>query len=1371
MNAPCGLRCSWPWSAACQILLLHACSQPLTYRRYLNSIGGMDDALSSKRMPRSPGLRVHLNRGENRPRTLPLLLGLILGLVAPALAAVTPPGPEENTGSNRAEIVLNGIWRFQPASTSATPDPAQWGEFCVPGSWVGDWRIRLPRDPVTRGSNVAWKKLGAATTAGWYERPFAIPSSWGNGAILLRFERLGTDALVWVNGQPAGQVGHLGAEIEIGPWVKPGTEAVLRLFVVASKPDWKDFSFTGAAVPANDGGCAAKGITGDVVLVRRPTGPRIHHVAVLPGIAKPELALRVELAEPAALEGKTLELEVKVFGKADGKQAADFQSRVLVEAGGLVRAAWPWTDAHCWETDDPFLYRLSLRLSGDGFSDGFVVPQFGFREFRVEGRDLFLNGKLIRLRPGEASAASNETMIRADIARRREVGHNILEIWPQDSRERGFTHFWPLYARTASEVGMLLMMPTVRVNDFMPRAEKGLAQWIDLAREDWHKVVNEPSVVVMVPSGNMVWLAADQNPRWLGRSDVPPMHEYQERDWKRMEDVNRRLRAMDPTRPVMHHQGGPRSDIAASNVYLNFAPLQEREEWLSAWADRSIASVQPFSAIEFGTPVDCSVFRNRNGFGNAYSSEALMTEFCAIYLGPAAYAMETDAYRREVLAKDYRGPDPVSGAPRWPMRQNPPALIASPAFQELQRLFQRHTWRSWRTWGLSGGMLPWNEGFTHRRSGYDDLPVPFLPGTRGSYFPRLRKTDGAPTFRDPSYELLPAAEALSAQNQPTLAWLSGPPDHWTGKGHHFREGEAVEKSLVLINDSRRVQSFHAHWKWRTGERVLDSGHHEGQLRVGEILKHPVSLSAPGVNRKTDLVLGAEVNLGGNNHRDEFALRVWPKDRRPNAGDLTLLDPVGRTAAMLGRAADAPDSPRQPLVVIGREALSSGRLGTGVLAELEQQVAEGGTLLVMAQTPEWMTRWWGFRISRHVARRAWPVRHQHPLWEGLDECDLRDWRGAGTLVDPYPEHDPRLPARFLFHWGNQGSVSCAPVEKPHLSGWTPLLQCEFDLQYSPLMELRRGKGRAILCLLDLEDQAPVDPAAESVLARLLDYARQPVPPHAPTEGVAANDLPPRIASEPTLAAPLAGAQACLSDPAAGSFRKALEALQPLHTLAEAKPWLRFPRWRLTRVEHQLRANAGEEFPADSRFFHPRCDSLSLGGLWQLRPITRPNAETGKPLPDPGINDHQRSLCQPDFDLRLFLDEWMPEAMLDDVDGDAVLRRRIDLPAHWQSKTLYLELGKLQCTAMVFFNGEPVSGTTPIPEGTPIVCEIPAACVAAGPATIALRLWDASGPGGFMMPAATQLRLSLPDAPAADPLYHPDYRNDFKDGDEPYRYFRW
>ena len=55
---------------------------------------------------------------------------LCLALVAgTTFAELTPQGPAVRLSRDRAEIVLNGIWRFQPADTASAQEPltAEWG--------------------------------------------------------------------------------------------------------------------------------------------------------------------------------------------------------------------------------------------------------------------------------------------------------------------------------------------------------------------------------------------------------------------------------------------------------------------------------------------------------------------------------------------------------------------------------------------------------------------------------------------------------------------------------------------------------------------------------------------------------------------------------------------------------------------------------------------------------------------------------------------------------------------------------------------------------------------------------------------------------------------------------------------------------------------------------------------------------------------------------------------------------------------------------------------------------------------------------------------------------------------------------------------
>ena len=62
-----------------------------------------------------------------------------------------------------------------------------------------------------------------------------------------------------------------------------------------------------------------------------------------------------------------------------------------------------------------------------------------------------------------------------------------------------------------------------------------------------------------------------------------------------------------------------------------------------------------------------------------------------------------------------------------------------------------------------------------------------------------------------------------------------------------------------------------------------------------------------------------------------------------------------------------------------------------------------------------------------------------------------------------------------------------MRSPTAAAGRPLLECEFDLAYTPLMELDYGQGRLIVCTLDLEDHVALDPAARLMAGRVMDYA--------------------------------------------------------------------------------------------------------------------------------------------------------------------------------------------------------------------------------------------------------------------------------------------
>jgi beta-galactosidase len=268
--------------------------------------------------------------------------------------------------------------------------------------------------------------------------------------------------------------------------------------------------------------------------------------------------------------------------------------------------------------------------------------------------------------------------------------------------------------------------------------------------------------------------------------------------------------------------------------------------------------------------------------------------------------------------------------------------------------------------------------------------------------------------------------------------------------------------------------------------------------VGEPTFVPISFKAPTItDDKAEGTITLTAKIGPDTHQDTFAFRIF-KPAAPSKGTLNVFDPIGDTGAML-KSLGYTVKPwtggnTTGTLVIGRKVLSDKNL---VPAGLSNFVRNGGRLLVMGQDPQWTKYALGLRTAPYVSRRVYRLSANHPVVNGLDDYDLSDWNGAGKVVESHPKMTGfEWAPNFGWRWGNRGSVSTTPIEKPHRSSWRPILETEFDLAYTPLMEMEAGKGRVTLCTLDLEDNIAQDPAARKLAQQLLNYVTTaPVAPKA------------------------------------------------------------------------------------------------------------------------------------------------------------------------------------------------------------------------------------------------------------------------------------
>ena len=1013
--------------------------------------------------------------------------------------------PVVSLSHSRGEMVLNGLWLFQPAAARGANQP--WAAIRVPGSW--DSQVQWGNMPLPSfvGSPPTWP--GAKfrtdpdtghvyltdTVRAIYQREITIPNEWKGRQLTLSFERISTDAEIFIDNKKAGEIHWPGGDVDLTGVIAPGATATLRVQVtaVASEKDLlqamrEDYADKG------DGGLRQRGIIGDVLLSARPAAGHLDHLAIETSVTRKEITVTTGLLNfKSPSQGK---FTATITEWPSGKVAKVFTAESQIIEGQPVTFKWSWPDAKLWDIGQPNLYTLKLKVESPGLNDE-VTERFGFREFRIEGRNFILNGTPFfgRMAHSAADNAIGGVKEAADAEARRTLaqGYNFLEIWPNDTFRRGFADFRAAYARSADEAGIFVLMPLVRSDDLFPwqtpPSPEAHRLWLDANQRFVQRVRNNPSVAGYLYSGNDFMTSDDQNPLRIGNSQA--LAQSQQKNVSRGLAMIEELRALDPTRWITSHSNANVGDVHTGNHYLGLTPLQEREETLAHWADHGD---RPYGAVEFCSPFSADLHRARMSW-NA-ESEPLATEFMAAMLGPRAYEEETPAYRAYVRGRFNAAAGRFTGSPGG-VTPNQYGFDSYPPYQNFKIHQMRQLWRSWRTYGVSLGMIQWEKLLENKLAGTTALPA-FQPGRRGAYsasLPSKMLVDSAP---NPS-GLLPVQATYLEAIQPLMAYLGGPLDNgdgWVAKNHIYHAGETVRKSVVLINDGRTPQSYTVDWQV-SGKAYAKTL--EGSLGVGEKAFLPIEFPALDVAARTDLRIKLSVRFGKPPESkvltDETGIRILPVlTKLEKITPVVTFDPEGKTTALLRRAGFAPEPwngetvPSGTVLAIGRRGMSSPDFDEKAF---RAAIQNGARAVLFSQDPKLLRERGGIRVHQWVNRQFWPVETQknHPLIAGLDHVDFSDWAGSGSLLPPRSSDNlaesalRRSYPTYGYRVGSRGSVSSAAWEKPHRSGWTPLLEGEFDMAYSPLMELRYGNGYLLSCSLDLEERE--EPMVDLLARRVIE----------------------------------------------------------------------------------------------------------------------------------------------------------------------------------------------------------------------------------------------------------------------------------------------
>ncbi|WP_030178106.1 glycoside hydrolase family 2 protein [Streptomyces sp. NRRL S-813] len=457
-----------------------------------------------------------------------------------------PAYPRPHFDRSHAWLSLDGAWDFRADPDQEHTDDTADGY---------DRRITVPFAWETPASGIAAHWLQTA----WYRRTFAVPADWTGRRVVLQFGAVHHEATVWVNGTEVAhhEGGYTPFSADVTDALGDGEQLlVVRVHAPADKLDIAHGKQRSMPRDDYDGVCftPSSGIWQSVWLEHRPAthlaALRLRPTGDLTGIA-----VEASVHGPHT-DGAVLRLRVR--GEATAVTTD-------VDPEGRVRTELLLPAPRLWSPQDPHLYHVEAELTSADGTDH-VTGYTGLRSIVVDGETLLLNGERLFVRgvldqgywPETGITPPDDAALRRDLELAAAAGYNLVRkhLKLEDPR---FVHH-------ADTLGMLLWAEPASPGRFSPASTAAFAEQIEPMVE---RDGNSPAIVI--------W--GLYNEEWGLDWDIPGDPAKQ----RATADAYDRLKALDPTRPVVDNSGW-------THVKTDLLDWHYYDESAASWA-RTIADL------------------------------------------------------------------------------------------------------------------------------------------------------------------------------------------------------------------------------------------------------------------------------------------------------------------------------------------------------------------------------------------------------------------------------------------------------------------------------------------------------------------------------------------------------------------------------------------------------------------------------------------------------------------------------------------------------------------------------------------------------------------------------------------------------------
>ncbi|HAI11677.1 MAG TPA: hypothetical protein DCM28_08225, partial [Phycisphaerales bacterium] len=493
-------------------------------------------------------------------------------------------------------------WQIKPATDPAQlPTAGDWATLPVKAqnphnNSAYDWRhLSLGKSKVT------WAKTSRSKTHSlWWQTTFEADASFKDQRVMIDFAQIQGDAIVFCNGKRVGELLRPGGVIELTNQIQLGQTNTLLIFTTRdytgiSRNFEQDVLRYHARklrreIPMSQWGM---GITGPVTLTKVQTPVGITDLYAKTSWDTKTLAIDVQTDATQTIKDAVF---TAVIRDANDNVALAFDSNPMTIAAGqhTQTISSKWANPIGWQVDAPYLYTMQLSLKQQSKTlDTTAAKTFGFRDIKIVGKDIHINGIKTRLRT--SSFVGGKTV--PDVAFVTMMGYNFFYLqpnptgwWQNWSESRLYTQDYLDYA---DQTGIGLSLPIPGVDHLRNQLLENQAikqAYLNEQQAFVKRYRGHPSVFFWTVGMNTM------NPQ----DAIHPLTMGQRQDYSHpMADViqlaSESAKAVDPNTLVYSHADGNQGDLSTSNLYTNFAPLQEREDWPMYYAQKGD---MPFCAVE-----------------------------------------------------------------------------------------------------------------------------------------------------------------------------------------------------------------------------------------------------------------------------------------------------------------------------------------------------------------------------------------------------------------------------------------------------------------------------------------------------------------------------------------------------------------------------------------------------------------------------------------------------------------------------------------------------------------------------------------------------------------------------------------------------